>query len=921
MASTASSRDTTPRPPARTAQPAQPTRRTAQRTPTTQSKSPASPGSPSSSTSPPSRTSSTSSPFTRSSPVVGGSLPRRHQRPPRPGPVQQLHAVDWSREGKFPEDRDENGMARSVHSGDGADSPDNEGGSGGGGFATPTATLPDITLTTDELVAAPHEVLVSLVERHQEDLARLKDRVEKLEEEGKEREDERRALERDLESTKGRMDELLADQARMEEELAGRIEVLDKLRGTVRDLEREKREATKRYREQADSFDSERQSWYDQEQHYKTRIAGLASSSKKSRRKSPPSSGRKTTSGSEVEGDEADQSENDGPPSTPRNRLELPARSSSASPSPSTTSARSTDLSTPATSEGPSTPGGATSTELALRAQLDTLSTAHSSLSHTLRALQTEMADLKRVYQDLQEENESYEILLGERTLSGEVSRTELFRKSFQWGESGIEGEGENAAYSGAFGFAGGLEAVGEEAEDAELMLSCDEEDDEDATGATGKDSDEVEKVLLESKGTGTADSVAVATDSGRKRRKSRRSMQGSVSGAGGLDLAAELEAAQKVDEMDEVDLERQKQREQRRKKRAEEKDQKRKAAQEARKASLGGGTNQELHDEIRRLHEENKALALYVSKIVDRVCSQEGFEKVLAVDFRNTPKVGGASPGPPQAEPKPRPASVGFFRSPAATPSPVATRKVEPSTPMSASSYSTAPSATPSSINGASLSTPSGPRKSGGFGWDSVSSVFSSFSRSTSATPSPSASAPMKPLVLAESARKLEVGEEYEDEEDRKERARIRQEMVQLGFDPPPPSRLSRPPTTPSPNARSPGDGGLRDAERAKALEALARNELKEGRSSGFTEPPQRRMSLLAQRRNSSRVSIGGASDLGLGIKGGLGIGAEGAEGRSGSSSGPPTPSQEKPEEEETPGYRKALRRLSKTFSSPPLG
>ena len=35
-----------------------------------------------------------------------------------------------------------------------------------------------------------------------------------------------------------------------EEELAGRIEVLDKLRGTVRELEKDKRESTKRYREQ-----------------------------------------------------------------------------------------------------------------------------------------------------------------------------------------------------------------------------------------------------------------------------------------------------------------------------------------------------------------------------------------------------------------------------------------------------------------------------------------------------------------------------------------------------------------------------------------------------------------------------------------------------------------------------------------------
>lgn len=171
-------------------------------------------------------------------------------------------------------------MARSAHSADGTDSPDVGGGSGEGGFATPSAVLPDITLTTDELVSAPHEVLVSLVERHQDELAKLRERMEKLEEEGKERDEEKRALERDYEGTKGRMDELLADQARMcvccacsigetrllidelqahrEEELAGRIEVLDKLRATVRDLEREKREATKRHREQVRSLLSQK---------------------------------------------------------------------------------------------------------------------------------------------------------------------------------------------------------------------------------------------------------------------------------------------------------------------------------------------------------------------------------------------------------------------------------------------------------------------------------------------------------------------------------------------------------------------------------------------------------------------------------------------------------------------------------------
>lgn len=128
-----------------------------------------------------------------------------------------------------------------------------------------------------------------------------------------------------------------------------------------------------------------------------------------------------------------------------------------------------------------------------------------------------------------------------------------------------------------------------------------------------------------------------------------------------------------------------------------------------------------------------------------------------------------------------------------------------------------------------------------------------------------------MKPLVLAETARKLEPADDVEDEDDRRERARIHAEMLQLGFSPS--SRLAE-----------------------------------EDRFSGFTEAPPTRMSLLAQRRASVVSSSELPSTVGLGIQ------AEGIDpARAAHSSAPPTHSPST----ETPAIRKALRRLSSAFSS----
>lgn len=53
-----------------------------------------------------------------------------------------------------------------------------------------------------------------------------------------------------LHAAETRVSELYADQGRMEEDLAARIEVIDKLRNQVRELEKEKRDIHRRYNEQ-----------------------------------------------------------------------------------------------------------------------------------------------------------------------------------------------------------------------------------------------------------------------------------------------------------------------------------------------------------------------------------------------------------------------------------------------------------------------------------------------------------------------------------------------------------------------------------------------------------------------------------------------------------------------------------------------
>ncbi|KAJ3547582.1 hypothetical protein NMY22_g1594 [Coprinellus aureogranulatus] len=84
-----------------------------------------------------------------------------------------------------------------------------------------------------------------------------------------------------LNAAETRLHELYNEQSRWEMEMAQRIEVTDKLREQVREIEREKRDLQRRYNEQTSSFEAERQAFYDNEQHLKSRIQSLTQARKR----------------------------------------------------------------------------------------------------------------------------------------------------------------------------------------------------------------------------------------------------------------------------------------------------------------------------------------------------------------------------------------------------------------------------------------------------------------------------------------------------------------------------------------------------------------------------------------------------------------------------------------------------------------
>ncbi|KAF9822013.1 hypothetical protein IEO21_00007 [Rhodonia placenta] len=578
-----------------------------------------------------------------------------------------------------------------------------------------------------------------------------------------------------LNAAETRLAELYADQSRMEEEMAARFEVIDKLRTQVRDLEKEKREMHRRYNEQrlltqqkTATFEAERQAFYDNEQHLKSRIQTLTQARKQP---SIPLTSPSVVSVAMSESVTEVEEELSQPPQ------EAPKQ----------------DVGDPEQEPAEMT---------ALKLELSTLSTSYTSLHSTLALLQTQLVDLKRVNNELQEENESYNILLREKTLNGQfdilrmgagagTSETSVSESSDD-GDVEVESRDSESLRSRNTGRSM-LDPVDELAEEHEYELDPAFELD----GDQEQDSREAEDVSRNPRRHARKHS----SHSSRSPPPRGESLANLPITGPGLDLAAELGRAENKDILvGGTSLENERAAHKNRKGR------KTSGSETARKVSSASEPVMDssvpvtdidaLRNEVKSLKDANKALSLYASKIIDRIISQEGFEHVLAVDydkmsppptatnfttFSNIPK----SPSPPAQQPqkKGRPQSAIFpFSSSSAmsngpaSPNPERLTTFGSPTPPSAQRNSSAGPLPPPMSSRAS-------RRSLSFDWKSFS-MFGGGDKKPEPSPN------LRPLTLragsnpvVTGARKLET---QEDEEDRKERERLNATMKLMGIEKP---------------------------------------------------------------------------------------------------------------------------------------
>ncbi|KAI0313553.1 hypothetical protein OF83DRAFT_1140906 [Amylostereum chailletii] len=550
-----------------------------------------------------------------------------------------------------------------------------------------------------------------------------------------------------------RLNELYTEQNRMEEEMAARIEVAEKLRSQVRELEKEKRDVHRRYNEQTSSFEAERQAFYDNEQHLKSRIQSLTHTRRNP--PVPPSPSIVVDQESEAEAEDEDD--------------EIP-------PQPMTPSREAEDQD--------SEPAEMT----ALRLELSTLSTSYASLQNTLVHLQTQLVDLKRVNNGLQEENESYNILLRERTLNGQFDlMRQMGADSAESSDQESDEQEDEDVGSMQSGTRSHLDTLNEHPDETL--------DPEYSNVTDGEEKDNEEKP--------DADDAGSRAGSARN-RSSRRRHGGSISHSPtaprgesladlpitgpGLDLAAELGRAENKDILDgRVDDRSVNNKGKRGKKGSSEANKKTEATLEP-----SGSSNDvdAMKSKIKSLEDANKALSLYASKIIDRIIAQEGFEHVLAIDYDKSPQTPSTATlhtGTVRSD-KGKRRNTMFARSAPTPTSPQPERLTTfNSPPLSGSANSSA--ATSPTL------TSKPQRRSMSFDWRG----FSLFGGDKKLEPNPN----LRPLTLqagaakVTGARKLET---HEDDEDRRERERLHATMKLMGIEKPNAPPIIKSYSTPDP-------------------------------------------------------------------------------------------------------------------------
>ncbi|KAJ8521422.1 hypothetical protein ONZ45_g1868 [Pleurotus djamor] len=533
-----------------------------------------------------------------------------------------------------------------------------------------------------------------------------------------------------LDAARTRVNEFYAEQARSEAELANHMEVAEKLRSQVRELEKEKRDIQRRYNEQTTSFEAERQSFYDNEQHLKSRIQSLSQARKRPEPEPEP----------EPEPFEPITDEED----SPRFPKDVETKQ---------------DLNDPETEPAEMT---------SLKLELSTLSTSYTSLQSTLVLLQSQLVDLKRVNNELQEENESFMILLREKTLSGQF---DVMRQVGGTSSSSVDDD-----YDDLDNDNGSLRSIGRNTLDR----------------VEERPEDDLEDVLDDHSAHHTGRSGRRQAGSSPTRQPRGESLADLPITGPGLDLAAELGRAENKDilEGNQLDDSRGLGKGKRSKKGSD-----RKVSGES-AIGLSSSEVETLRTEVKSLKDANKALSLYASKIIDRIVAQGGFERVLAVDYDDTtptpvatvPKVTPVST--PQLPPvsKPRPQSLLVGRS--------------TSNPDSSSSASGSPAFphVPKLDTTTANTTAKAQRRSMSFDWKTFS-LFAPEKKPENPALRPLT---LKPGSSPVTARKLDT---HEDEEDRKERERLNATMKLMGIQPSPSPVVPPSPAVPpvsTPNASS---------------------------------------------------------------------------------------------------------------------
>ncbi|KAJ7786435.1 hypothetical protein B0H16DRAFT_1708601 [Mycena metata] len=528
-----------------------------------------------------------------------------------------------------------------------------------------------------------------------------------------------------------RINELYTDQSRSELDLAQRIEISENLRAQVRELEKEKRDVQRRYNEQTSTFEAERQAFYDNEQHLKSRIMSLTQARKQPERPH-------------------------GNASSPTADTESLAEVEEEEPQPAEAEPSKQDMDDPETEPAEMT---------SLRLELSTLSTSYASLQSTLVLLQTQLVDLKRVNHELQEENESYMILLRERTLSGQfdVMKQVGGGSTDDEDEEDDEDEGTNDVGSVRSAPRSVLDKVEEEDDTQEETLE-----------------QQLERSLAPPRDTDSPTSPRPLGRGGRKRTGSQ-SHSPSIRGESladlpitgpGLDLAAELGRAENKDILDGNAVE----------------EQDRSVLNTKKRSKKGSNGRKDLDPSGVEPMSDVDALRTEVKVAQGRQQSfvAEGFEHVLAVDYEKEPQTP-STPGPTKTLPavlplvKPRPQSAVVGRSTST-----------PGTPA----FGTSPSLLPSSPKVGSPPNPKVQRRSLSFDWKSFS-LFSGDKKPENPSLRPLTLKPGQSSVTG--ARKLET---HEDENDRRERERMNATMKLMGIQPQPSPVF--PPSVPTPPAAS---------------------------------------------------------------------------------------------------------------------